>query len=47
MPMCELAAQYGPPVPTICLRGALEARIGVYHYRGLWIRFLLVASIKN
>jgi hypothetical protein len=30
MPMCEVAAEYEPPAPPICLRGALEGCLGVY-----------------
>jgi len=32
LPMCEVVAEYEPPAPPICLRGALESCLGVYDY---------------
>jgi hypothetical protein len=30
MPICEVAAEYEPPTPPICLRGALESCLRAY-----------------
>jgi hypothetical protein len=30
MPICEVAAEYEPLAPPMCLRGALESCLGVY-----------------
>jgi hypothetical protein len=32
MPICEVAAEYEPPPPPICLIGALESCLGVYDH---------------
>jgi hypothetical protein len=32
LPICEVVAEYEPPAPPICLRGALKSCLGAYDY---------------